>query len=70
MPCKNCGAENPEGAALCHSCGSRMDGMRACPSCGSLMPPDYEFCTACGRAICAASAFFAVCCLFKGEKEV
>lgn len=49
MLCKNCGAENPEGAVYCHNCGSRMDGMRACLSCGSLMSPDYEFCTACGR---------------------
>ncbi|HIU80534.1 MAG TPA: zinc ribbon domain-containing protein [Candidatus Coproplasma excrementipullorum] len=58
MLCKNCGAENPEGAVYCHNCGSRMDGMRACLSCGSLMSPDYEFCTACGRADCAAAALF------------
>lgn len=58
MPCKNCGAENPEGAVFCHNCGSRMDGRRACPSCGSFMPSDYEFCTACGRTICAAAALF------------
>ena len=58
MLCKNCGAENPEGAVYCHNCGSRMDGMRACLSCGSLMSPDYEFCTACGPAAFAAPGRF------------
>ena len=58
MPCKNCGAENPEGAVYCHNCGSRMDGMRACLSCGFLMAREYYFCPAGGGDFGGPAALF------------
>ncbi len=48
MKCPYCGAENPEGATFCKSCGRRMDGMALCPNCQRLTPADGIFCIHCG----------------------
>ncbi|HEX2435653.1 MAG TPA: adenylate/guanylate cyclase domain-containing protein [Solirubrobacterales bacterium] len=46
MNCPNCGAENPERAKFCMSCGSAL--APRCPSCGAENPPGARFCIECG----------------------
>ena len=46
MNCPNCGAENPERAKFCMSCGSAL--APSCPSCGAENPPGARFCIECG----------------------
>lgn len=48
MICKNCEADNPDGAVYCKNCGMRFDGKRVCPSCGKETPADGKFCIFCG----------------------
>ncbi|MGH2526152.1 MAG: zinc-ribbon domain-containing protein, partial [Actinomycetota bacterium] len=40
--CQQCGAENPDGARFCVSCGSSL--VPACPVCGAERPPGARFC--------------------------
>ncbi len=44
--CPKCGAEAPEGAKFCGSCGSSL--IRTCPNCGVEVPSDARFCLSCG----------------------
>lgn len=55
--CPNCGAEVPNGAAFCSSCGTPMpqipvqipaDSIK-CPGCGALVKKGNRFCTSCGN---------------------
>ncbi|MFL5892714.1 MAG: AAA family ATPase, partial [Solirubrobacterales bacterium] len=55
--CPKCGAENPERARFCMSCGSAL--AATCPSCGTENPPGAKFCIECGTplgAVAPASA--------------
>ena len=45
-PCPNCGAENPERARFCMSCGTAFN--PHCPGCGAENPPQAKFCIECG----------------------
>ncbi len=47
--CASCGAENPEGARFCMSCGNALQ--RVCPSCGEPAPDEARFCMSCGSAL-------------------
>lgn len=56
--CENCGAEVPQGAAFCSSCGSPMpkqvtqgneDEYTKCQNCGALVKKGMRFCTSCGK---------------------
>ncbi|MFQ5472517.1 MAG: protein kinase, partial [Dehalococcoidia bacterium] len=49
MRCPSCDRDNPQEAAFCMSCGSKIES--ACPKCGKALPPDAAFCIACGQAI-------------------
>jgi ABC-type oligopeptide transport system substrate-binding subunit/class 3 adenylate cyclase len=51
MRCPNCSKENPDGAAFCIKCGTRLAGV--CPQCGTEQPldPDVRFCFQCGGQI-------------------
>ncbi|MFL5956020.1 MAG: adenylate/guanylate cyclase domain-containing protein [Solirubrobacterales bacterium] len=52
--CESCGAESPEGARFCMSCGTALE--RRCPSCGELAPPGAKFCPNCGTPLAAGAA--------------
>jgi class 3 adenylate cyclase/tetratricopeptide (TPR) repeat protein len=52
--CPACGAENPEEARFCATCGSTLATL--CGTCGEPMPTDARFCPACGAAATAASS--------------
>jgi class 3 adenylate cyclase/tetratricopeptide (TPR) repeat protein len=52
--CQACGAENPERAQFCMSCGSEL--APRCPSCGAENPAGAKFCIECGTALGAKSA--------------
>jgi class 3 adenylate cyclase len=47
--CATCGADNPERARFCMSCGGPL--AARCPSCGTESPPGAKFCIDCGTAI-------------------
>src|SRR5262245_11386848 len=47
--CPNCGAQNPERARFCMSCGTSL--APACPSCGAENPPGARFCMDCGTEL-------------------
>ena len=48
MICKKCGAELPEKAQFCFSCGSRIFRKRFCSKCGEPIEENYAFCIICG----------------------
>jgi class 3 adenylate cyclase/tetratricopeptide (TPR) repeat protein/ribosomal protein L40E len=50
--CQQCGAENPERAQFCMSCGSAL--APSCPSCGAENPAGAKFCIECGADLGAA----------------
>ncbi|HEY8640649.1 MAG TPA: adenylate/guanylate cyclase domain-containing protein, partial [Solirubrobacterales bacterium] len=52
--CPSCGAENPERARFCMSCGTQF--APHCPSCGAENPPGAKFCIECGTALATADA--------------
>jgi class 3 adenylate cyclase len=51
MRCKNCEADNREGARFCDKCGAKLSPL--CPSCGAENRPDAKFCDSCGSALTA-----------------
>ena len=66
--CEKCGAEVPNGAAFCSSCGATMPRIRVpvsndcikCENCGAEVKKGMRFCTSCGKPTDAAKAAFAV----------
>ncbi len=54
VTCPSCGADNPERARFCMSCGSQLPS--ACPNCGAATPPGARFCMECGTALQAEGA--------------
>jgi len=46
--CPSCGAENPERARFCMSCGAELS--PRCPSCGAENPSGAKFCIECGTS--------------------
>jgi class 3 adenylate cyclase/tetratricopeptide (TPR) repeat protein/ribosomal protein L40E len=50
--CQQCGAENPERAQFCMSCGTAL--APSCPSCGAENPAGAKFCIECGADLGAA----------------
>ncbi len=46
--CTACGAENPEGARFCASCGTPLASI--CGTCGAPLPENARFCAACGTS--------------------
>ena len=65
--CKNCGAEVPNGAAFCSTCGNPMEAFldnpdssedetdapqeKGCPNCGAKLNKDAAFCVECGTKL-------------------
>jgi len=47
--CPTCGAENPDGARFCVSCGTSL--VPGCAQCGAELPVDARFCPACGTPV-------------------
>ena len=47
--CGDCGAQNPEGARFCMSCGTAL--ARNCPNCGQPAPAEARFCMNCGFSL-------------------
>lgn len=47
--CPACGADNPDGATSCVSCGKDMP--RACGKCGGKVAPGVKFCPHCGDSL-------------------
>jgi len=47
--CPTCGADNPEGASSCVSCGKEMP--KACGKCGEMVSPGVKFCPHCGESL-------------------
>ena len=56
MKCKKCGAENPDGAKFCSSCGSKLEA-NVCPKCGTSNPDDAKFCSLCGASLAKDEVF-------------
>ncbi len=54
VACPSCGAENPERARFCMSCGTQF--APHCPSCGAESPAGAKFCIECGTALATADA--------------
>lgn len=53
--CTVCGADIPNGAKFCNSCGNKVEEpvynqvpMKICPNCGAQIAEDCLFCTSCG----------------------
>ena len=53
--CNICGADIPNGAKFCNSCGNKVEApvynqvpMKVCPNCGAQIAEDCLFCTSCG----------------------
>ena len=64
MKCKNCGAENQEGAKFCSSCGSKLEedvfetqevkvepGQVKCRICGHINSSNEQYCKLCGSQL-------------------
>lgn len=45
-PCKSCGADMPEGAGKCPTCGNAF-----CPDCGTMLAHGAKFCAECGKSM-------------------
>jgi class 3 adenylate cyclase/tetratricopeptide (TPR) repeat protein len=54
MNCPTCGADNPERAKYCMSCGGSL--APSCPSCGTENPSGARFCIECGTDLGATAA--------------
>lgn len=62
--CEKCGAEVPNGAAFCSSCGATMPKIQApeptdyvkCENCGTNVKKGMRFCTSCGKPMEAVTA--------------
>ena len=52
--CPSCGAENPDRARFCISCGTEL--LPSCPSCGAENPAGAKFCMECGSDMSVAGA--------------
>ena len=60
--CGSCGADSPDDAVFCESCGLKLASPAAdvvptvaCPSCGTANPPESKFCEGCGKQIPAGA---------------
>jgi class 3 adenylate cyclase len=53
VTCLSCGAENPEGAGFCATCGVRIRA-GGCAACGAELVPGGRFCPSCGTSIADA----------------
>lgn len=51
MKCKNCNAENSDGANFCNICGAKLDEEFICAKCGAVLKSDDVFCSRCGEKI-------------------
>ncbi|MBE7068751.1 MAG: zinc ribbon domain-containing protein [Clostridiales bacterium] len=51
MVCKKCGAESPDNAVFCGTCGARLDGKKPCSSCKQLNDENSAYCVFCGARI-------------------
>ena len=49
MQCHECGADNPDAAKFCLSCGAPL--ALTCPQCGATLPPHAKFCSKCGARL-------------------
>lgn len=49
VSCPVCQHNNPDDAAFCTQCGTRLD--TACPACGRASPPHGVFCAGCGQRL-------------------
>src|SRR5437773_10128051 len=54
MRCPSCSSENPDGAAFCGDCGTRLSAV--CPSCGVANAPTNRFCHGCGTRLATTPA--------------
>src|SRR5438093_7779915 len=54
MRCPSCSSENPDGAAFCGDCGTRLNAV--CPSCGVANAPTNRFCHGCGMRLAPTPA--------------
>ena len=54
MICPKCNHENPDAAAFCMKCGSKLE--NTCPKCGIAAPPEAAFCMKCGAKLTEAAA--------------
>ncbi len=78
--CRKCGAENPENARFCSSCGEKITLVQAkCHACGAMVEEGMRFCPACGVSLtplicpgckeeCAPGAKFCPMCGTKFEE--
>ena len=54
MLCPSCKTNNPEDAAFCEQCGSKLEVL--CPACKAPVSPGARFCKKCGTAMGASPA--------------
>ena len=54
MLCSSCKTDNPDDAAFCEQCGSKLEPI--CPACKAEINPGSRFCRKCGKAIGSAAA--------------
>jgi class 3 adenylate cyclase/tetratricopeptide (TPR) repeat protein len=52
--CSSCGAENPDQARFCISCGTQL--LPTCPSCGAQNPAGAKFCMECGSDLASGAS--------------
>ena len=52
MRCVSCGADNPDDASFCESCGTRVSS--TCRRCGHRGSATAQFCAACGASLGAS----------------
>ena len=52
--CSSCGAENPDQARFCISCGTQL--LPSCPSCGAENPAGAKFCMECGSDLASGAS--------------
>ena len=52
--CSSCGAENPDQARFCISCGTQL--LPTCPSCGAENPAGAKFCMECGSDLASGAS--------------
>ena len=52
--CSSCGAENPDQARFCISCGTQL--LPFCPSCGAENPAGAKFCMECGSDLASGAS--------------
>lgn len=56
MKCPRCGANLPNGATSCGSCGARFSLGKRCPHCQAVIPSQAAVCPKCGKPVAVAAA--------------